>query len=103
MEDRNVRERKITDGERQLIKDKRIPLNLTTRNNWNSKDLINADKDAKHCNVMIAVFVTVADGAAKTVGDQSLKGCVTMRGSFGHFLLETRAQSFLLAQRLNFV
>ena len=48
MEGGNVRERNITDGEKQLIRDKIIPLDLATGNNWKSEDLIKADKDVKH-------------------------------------------------------
>lgn len=48
MESGNVRERNITEGEKQLIRDKRIPLDLATGNNWKSEDLIKVDKNIEH-------------------------------------------------------
>lgn len=48
----NVREKNIIDGEKQLIRDKIIPLDLATGNNWKSEDLIKADKDVKHWNTV---------------------------------------------------
>ena len=48
VESGNVRERNITEGEKQLIRDKRIPLDLATGNNWKSEDLIKVDKNIEH-------------------------------------------------------
>lgn len=47
MEGGNVRERKKADDERQLIRDKRIQLDLATGNTWKREDLLKADKDVK--------------------------------------------------------
>lgn len=42
-----VRERKITDGRRQLMRDQRIPLGLATGSSWKSEELIKADPDVE--------------------------------------------------------
>ena len=47
VESGNVRERNITEGEKQLIRDKRILLDLATGNNWKSEDLIKVDKNVE--------------------------------------------------------
>lgn len=43
----HVREWKITDGRRQLMRDQRIPLGLATGSSWKSEELIKADPDVE--------------------------------------------------------
>ena len=97
MESGKVRERNITEGEKQLVRDKRIPLDLATGNNWKSEDLIKVDKDVEHWNTIGDNVFTLADEAAKMVGAQNRRPLYTMQGSFGHFLLEFWAKRFLPA------
>lgn len=85
------------------MRGKRIPLDLTTRNNWNSEDLIKADKDIKQWNSVIAIFVIVADGAAKSVGDQSMKGSVYHERKFWTLPARQQGSELLFGSISNFV
>ena len=85
VESGNVRERNITEGEKQLIRDKRILLDLATGNNWKSEDLIKVDKNVERWTTIDDNAFTLADEAAKMAGDQNRRPLYTKQG---HFLLE---------------